>query len=83
MRAKPGILGVAIGTLVIAVLSATGLGVLLSTSEAAYRLVKTADILFLFYFGWKRWAAPAVLFPDTQTDQSAADFRRSHPVATL
>ncbi len=75
-RATPGIIGVALGTLVIAALSATGLGVLLSTSHTAYQLVKTAGIFFLFYLGWKRWTAPAVLFSAAANSAGAASARR-------
>ena len=66
-RATPGILGVAIGTLVVAGLSATGLGALLATSHTAYRIVKIIGILFMFYLGWKRWTAPATLIPAAHT----------------
>lgn len=66
-RATPGILGVAIGTLVVAGLSATGLGALLAASHTAYRIVKIVGILFMFYLGWKRWTAPATLIPAAHT----------------
>ncbi len=75
-RATPGIIGVALGTLVIAALSATGLDVLLSTSHTAYQLVKTAGIFFLFYLGWKRWTAPAVLFSAAADSAGSSSPRR-------
>ncbi len=66
-RATPGILGVALGTLVVAGLSATGLGALLAASHTAYNIVKIVGILFMFYLGWKRWTAPATLIPAAHT----------------
>ena len=66
-RATPGILGVALGTLVVAGLSATGLGALLAASHTAYNIVKIVGILFMFYLGWKRWTAPATLMPAAHT----------------
>lgn len=83
-RATPGIIGVALGTLVIAGLSATGLGVLLSTSHTVYNLVKIAGILFMFYLGMKRWNSPAAFLPaarhmGTRPIDEAAD-RNSRPL---
>lgn len=62
-RATPGIIGVALGTFVIAAISATGIGVLLSTSQTAYDAVKICGILFMFYLGWKRWKAATAVLP--------------------
>ena len=72
-KATPGIIGVALGTLVIALLSATGLGVLLASSHTAYNIVKATGILFMFYLGWKRWKAPASPIGSACLAKSASD----------
>lgn len=56
-RATPGIIGVALGTLMIAALSATGLGVILAASPTAYNVIKLAGMVFMLYLGWKRFNA--------------------------
>ena len=48
-RATPGIIGVALGTLMIAALSATGLGVILAASPTAYNVIKLAGMVFMLY----------------------------------
>lgn len=56
-RATPGIIGVALGTLMIAALSATGLGVILAASPTAYNVIKLAGMVFMLYLGRKRFNA--------------------------
>lgn len=56
-RATPGIIGVVLGTLMIAALSATGLGVILAASPTAYNVIKLAGMVFMLYLGWKRFNA--------------------------
>lgn len=56
-RATPGIIGVALSTLMIAALSATGLGVILAASPTAYNVIKLARMVFMLYLGWKRFNA--------------------------
>jgi homoserine/homoserine lactone efflux protein len=54
-----GILGISVGALAVAALSATGLGVVLATSAMAFTVMKYAGALYLIYLGVKLWRAPA------------------------
>lgn len=65
-RATPGIIGVSVGTLCVAGISATGLGMLLATSPVAYNTVKIAGIFFMFYLGWKKFRAKPFVFQLSQ-----------------
>jgi threonine/homoserine/homoserine lactone efflux protein len=56
-----GIVGISAGALAVATLSATGLGVLLATSAAAFTLMKYAGAAYLMYLGVRLWRAPAVV----------------------
>jgi homoserine/homoserine lactone efflux protein len=53
-----GILGISAGALAVATLSATGLGVLLATSAAAFRVMKYVGAAYLIYLGVRLWRAP-------------------------
>ena len=53
--AFPGIAGVALGMLLIAVLSAAGLGLLLTTSALAFTVLKYLGAAYLIYLGIKLW----------------------------
>ncbi len=53
--ALPGIAGVALGMLLIAVISAAGLGILLTTSALAFTLLKYLGAAYLIYLGIKLW----------------------------
>ncbi|WP_165857152.1 LysE family translocator [Marinobacter sp. JSM 1782161] len=55
-----GILGIAAGALLVAVLSATGLGVLLMTSAAAFTVLKVIGAIYLCYLGIKLWRSPSL-----------------------
>jgi homoserine/homoserine lactone efflux protein len=55
-----GIVGIAFGTFVVALISATSLGVLLATSSFAFTLVKFVGAAYLFYLGLKLWRSPAI-----------------------
>jgi threonine/homoserine/homoserine lactone efflux protein len=59
-----GILGIATGALVVAALSATGLGVLLATSAMAFTVLKYAGAGYLIYLGLRLWRAPAFRFEE-------------------
>ena len=54
----PGIAGIALGMLIVALLSAAGLGVLLATSSLAFTLLKYLGAAYLIYLGIKMWRAP-------------------------
>ncbi|MEH6564367.1 MAG: LysE family translocator [Halopseudomonas sp.] len=53
-----GILGLAVGAFLIAGASATGLGILLATSAAAFTALKFVGAAYLIYLGIKLWRAP-------------------------
>lgn len=57
-----GIFGIASGAFVVAAISATGLGVLLATSVAAFTLIKLLGALYLLYLGIRLWRAPPFPF---------------------
>ncbi len=61
-QALPGVAGCAVGTLVVAAVSVTGLGVLIATSPTIYGVVKACGILFLVYLGWKKFRAKPFVF---------------------
>lgn len=69
-----GILGIAAGALVVAGLSATGLGILLSTSAAAFTAMKLLGAAYLLYLGIRLWRSPAFHF--TARDSGEARFAR-------
>ena len=53
-----GILGIAFGALVVAAISATSLGVILSTSLLAFNIMKYVGAAYLLYLGFKMWHSP-------------------------
>lgn len=69
-----GILGISCGALIVAAISATGLGVLLATSALAFTILKYIGAAYLIYLGIRLWRAPAVHFATGQAH--AAGFRR-------
>ncbi|MDQ8185718.1 LysE family translocator [Pelagicoccus sp. SDUM812002] len=58
-KSLAGVLGIASAILLVAVISATSLGVILATSTKAFAVVKTAGALYLTYLGVKMWRANA------------------------
>lgn len=58
LPALGGILGIGTSSVLIAGLSATGLGVLLATSPAAFTTLKYLGALYLCWLAWKLWRAP-------------------------
>ncbi len=69
-----GIFGIAFGALVIAAVSATSLGVVLSSSVLAFTILKCIGAAYLTYLGIKLWRAPAFRFKE-QAERSIG-FRR-------
>lgn len=61
-NAFSGIVGVSIGTLVMALITGTGLGVVIAASPLLYALIKALGIPYLLYLGWRKWFAPAIPF---------------------
>lgn len=76
-RTFGGILGIAAGALFVAGLSATGLGILLSTSAAAFTAMKLLGAAYLLYLGIRLWRSPALHF--TARDSGKARFARFLP----
>lgn len=58
--ALAGALGISLGILVIAIISATSVGVLLSTSAFAFSVFKYIGAAYLIYLGVKLWRSPAI-----------------------
>lgn len=70
-----GILGISVGALVIAAVSATGLGVILSGSSLAFGIAKAIGALYLGYLGIRLWRAPAFVFREEEV--KSAGFSRN------
>ncbi len=65
------ILGVAAGILIVAVVSATGLGLMLAASAMAFSVIKYIGAAYLVWLGIKLWRSPAgVLGPDMPENES-------------
>lgn len=59
-----GIIGISVGALVVAAISATSLGILLATSAVAFTIMKFIGAAYLVYLGIKLWNAPAFHFKE-------------------
>ncbi|MCE9522747.1 MAG: LysE family translocator [Alphaproteobacteria bacterium] len=59
-----GIAGVALGTFVVASVSAMGIGAVLMASSAAFTILKYAGAAYLIYLGVKMWRAPPLVIGD-------------------
>jgi homoserine/homoserine lactone efflux protein len=70
-----GILGISLGALVIAALSATSVGVLLGNSPLAFTILKFIGAGYLAYLGIRLWRAPASHFVMPERHQKG--FRRT------
>lgn len=55
-----GILGIAFGALIVAAISATSVGVLLTTSAVAFTILKFVGAAYLIYLGIKLWRSPGI-----------------------
>ncbi|HEX2965307.1 MAG TPA: LysE family transporter [Syntrophorhabdaceae bacterium] len=54
-----GILGISVGALIVAAISATSLGILLAASATAFTVLKFFGAAYLVYLGIRLWRAPA------------------------
>lgn len=66
-----GILGIAIGALVVAAISASSLGVLLATSALAFTVLKFVGAAYLVYLGIRLWRAPAIQFTERSVHEAS------------
>jgi threonine/homoserine/homoserine lactone efflux protein len=66
-----GILGVAFGMLGIALLSATSVAVILSTSAFAFTLLKYVGAAYLIYLGIKMWRSSSKFNSDLKTKEKS------------
>lgn len=57
-----GIFGIACGNALVALISATGLGVLLAHSATAFTVIKYLGAAYLLYLGIKLWRSPPFVF---------------------
>lgn len=69
-----GIVGVAVGALVVAAVSATSVGLVLATSALAFTVLKFAGAAYLVYLGIRLWRAPSPTIAAQTTPD--AGFRR-------
>ena len=60
--ALSGVVGIAMGILIIAIISASSLGVLLATSALAFSILKYVGAVYLIYLGIKLWRSPVMSF---------------------
>lgn len=58
--ALSGVLGISFGIFIIALISASSLGVLLAASSVAFSILKYMGAAYLIYLGTKLWRSPAL-----------------------
>ena len=68
-----GVIGIALGILIIAIISASSLGVLLATSAVAFTVLKFVGAAYLIYLGVKLWrSSPAEFAKDDDGSDTQA-----------
>ena len=74
MGSLGGIAGIAFGTLLVASISASSVGVILATSAVAFTAMKFLGAAYLFYLGIRLWHSPSLTFAERPTQ--SLGFRR-------
>ncbi|MCK0745465.1 LysE family translocator [Chromohalobacter nigrandesensis] len=74
MGSLGGIFGIAFGTLLVASISASSVGVILATSAVAFTALKLLGAAYLFYLGIRLWRSPSLTFAERPTQ--SLGFRR-------
>lgn len=75
--ALSGVLGISSGIFIIALVSASSLGVLLATSTVAFSILKYIGAAYLIYLGIKLWKSPAIKLRGT-LDREVMTINRSY-----
>lgn len=72
-----GILGLSLGMLAIAIVSATSVGVLIATSPSAFLTLQIVGAFYIFYMGSKMWLkkSPSVSISATNQEPNAAMYQ--------
>ena len=66
-----GIFGIAFGAIIVASISAAGVGVLVATSALAFTILKYIGAAYLTYLGWKLWRSPTFEFGITSKNEAS------------
>ena len=73
--ALSGVAGIALGILIIAIISASSLGVLLITSSLAFTIFKYVGAVYLVYLGIKLWRSPTIKFDGNTNTEDCKNLR--------
>ena len=65
-----GIIGIALAILLVAIISATSLGIVLASSAIAFNIIKIIGAVYLIYLGFKMWHRKDVSNVNAQHHQS-------------
>ncbi|MBX2993137.1 MAG: LysE family translocator [Bacteroidetes bacterium] len=75
LETMAGIAGVAVGAMVVAAISASGVGLLLATSSVAFDVMKYIGAAYLIFLGVKMWRSTAKAATDTAEKASSGRVR--------